>query len=352
MDTDLVQQIEMLFGSIGVILGLFFSIFLLGTRKEQPLWNLFLGIYLLTFGLRIGKSVFHYFYEIDGAIRNFFLAILFCVGPSIWLHTKYRVLQKKEWDTKDGIHYLPVALLLPVCWFIPNEGPENPSALFPIFYNSIIVHMMVYCIMGSMWFLRKKSDESIILDKTSAKWLTYFLGINLVFVVCYALISHVFLPFYIGLSFLFSFLVVFLSLWALKNPKLFKKPIEKYSLSNMDERRAEKIMDRVKEYFKETKPYLNPELSLASLSTEMGVSTKDLSQAINQREKLNYSQFVLDYRIEEAKRLLLSDSHKHMTIAAIAYDSGFNSISSFNSAFKRTVKITPLAFQKRSQKSS
>ncbi|KQC30106.1 helix-turn-helix domain-containing protein [Flagellimonas eckloniae] len=349
METGILQQLELLLGSIGVILGFFFSAVLFGGRKQQPVYNIFLGVYLAAFSLRIGKSIFHYFYDLDSAIRNFFLSILFCVGPSLWLYTSYLIRKKESFSRKHLVHYSVFLFLLPICWAIPNNGPEQYSIWFVIFYNAIIVHMAGYCLFSFFWFLSNREKYPKKEVQIVNKWLSYFLGLNVVFVIAYVLVSKIAFPFYIGLSFLFSSMIVILAIWALKNPVVFNKSIRKYRLSNIDEQAAGETMDLIKDYFEREKPYLNPNLTLTLLSKQLKVSAKELSQSINQQEHLNYSQFILMYRIEEAKRLLLSDTHKNFNIASIAYDSGFNSISSFNTAFKKLTGTTPLAFQKTSR---
>ncbi|MDT0607404.1 helix-turn-helix domain-containing protein [Croceitalea rosinachiae] len=346
MESEILQQIEILLGSIGVILGIFFAVYLLINCKRLPKANLFLAIYLLTFSLRIGKSVFHYFYTIDGQIRNFFLTILFCVGPSIWLYVKYTIKYKALLKKVDYLHYAIFLVLLPICWFIPNNGPENYSLIFALFYNSITIHIFIYCFFSMVWFIRNRSLERSKHHKVKQVWLSYFLGSNLLFVLFYFLISEGIFPFYIGLSFFFSALIIFYSLRALNNPILFRVQVEKYEKSTLGSKEAMQIVQLIRYQFSKRRLYLNPELSLALLSEEVNVSAKELSQAINQIEKVNYSQFILEYRIEEAKRLLKSESHHNLTIASIAYDSGFNSISSFNTAFKKITGLTPLAFQK------
>ncbi|MEL6942615.1 MAG: hypothetical protein AAFO82_08095 [Bacteroidota bacterium] len=70
MNTELVRHIELLTGSIGVILGLFFADLLFATRQKQPKANLFLAIYLLAFSLRVGKSLFHNYFEINAASKK------------------------------------------------------------------------------------------------------------------------------------------------------------------------------------------------------------------------------------------------------------------------------------------
>jgi AraC-like DNA-binding protein len=56
------------------------------------------------------------------------------------------------------------------------------------------------------------------------------------------------------------------------------------------------------------------------------------------------------FRIEEAKRLLHQEEFKNQTIASIAFEVGFNSISSFNTAFKKATGETPMAYRQRLSK--
>ncbi|MBX2870900.1 MAG: AraC family transcriptional regulator, partial [Saprospiraceae bacterium] len=87
-------------------------------------------------------------------------------------------------------------------------------------------------------------------------------------------------------------------------------------------------------------------LQLSKLSARLEVYSKILSQVINQKEELNYSQYVSKYRVEEVKRLMQMPAYTNMTIAAMAYDSGFSSISTFNAAFKRHAGQTAKAYRK------
>ncbi|MFP2997790.1 helix-turn-helix domain-containing protein [Spongiivirga sp. MCCC 1A20706] len=342
MNTELQQHIELLFGSIGVILGLFFSIFLLISRKKQPKANIFLAIYLIAFSLRIGKSLFHNYFEIDATLRTYFLTIQLCIGPSLLLYSSYLFKREITSFHRAYIHYIPFFVLLSIAWLIPNNG--NP--IFGIFYTILIAHMFGYTLFSLFWLNKPTKRKATPGDHKIKTWLHYFLGANLLVIILYFLISEMIIPFYLGLSFLFSLVIIFFSFWALKNPFLFRVPAEKYKHSPIDDAEAFQLVERLKKLMNSEKPYLNPSLTLLELSTKLAVSSKALSQAINQTESLNYSQFVSKYRIEEVKRLLRSDSHAKFTIAAIAYDSGFNSISSFNAAFKKHTGTTALDFRK------
>ncbi|NJK95779.1 MAG: AraC family transcriptional regulator [Bacteroidales bacterium] len=92
------------------------------------------------------------------------------------------------------------------------------------------------------------------------------------------------------------------------------------------------------------KPYLEPKLTLNALAAELNISVNYLSQLINQYQGKNFYDFVNGFRIEEFKSRVLSPKNQHLTILALAFDSGFNSKSSFNLAFKKHTGLTPSEF--------
>lgn len=342
MTFELLGHIELILGSIGVVLGIFFALFLITNWQKQPRANLFLSVYLLAFSLRIGKSLFHNYFEIDATLRTFILTTLLCVGPSIWLYALNLI--KSETKNKNYIffHFIPFLILASISWLIPNNG----SWIFGIFYNFLIAHMFCYIIFSLLWLKKQKNTKTIKENNKLKNWLNFFLILNLILVVMYFLISElIFLP-YIALSFLFSIVIILLSFWALKNPFLFQVSSKKYKNSTINRNDAFRLIVKLKNLMDEEKPYLNPSLNLSELSTKLSVSTKELSQVINQTESLNYSQFISKYRIEEVKCLMKSPTYSKMTIAAIAYDCGFNSISTFNTAFKKHSGSTAISYRK------
>lgn len=96
----------------------------------------------------------------------------------------------------------------------------------------------------------------------------------------------------------------------------------------------------------ESKPYLNPKLTLAELSEMSGINTHLLSRVINEKHNKNFFAFINSYRIEEFKKIIENDESKHLTLLAVAYDAGFNSKTTFNTAFKKLTNQTPREYFK------
>jgi AraC-like DNA-binding protein len=103
----------------------------------------------------------------------------------------------------------------------------------------------------------------------------------------------------------------------------------------------EKIVNSVIKYVKDESLYLDADLKLNSLSEKCNIPSYQISKSINFILNKNFNEFINDFRIIESKRKLSSAEFEHVTILAIALESGFNSKSSFNAQFKKRENTTP-----------
>jgi AraC-like DNA-binding protein len=96
---------------------------------------------------------------------------------------------------------------------------------------------------------------------------------------------------------------------------------------------------------KTEKRFLDTTLTLADVAKELNTNTSYLSRIINARASQNFSQFINDYRIHEARRLLADSGFSNLSIEGIAQTVGFKSKSAFNTAFKNKTGVTPSFYQ-------
>jgi AraC-like DNA-binding protein len=94
-------------------------------------------------------------------------------------------------------------------------------------------------------------------------------------------------------------------------------------------------------YMKETKPFLDPGLTLGKLSAQLDTTPEFLSGIINGSLNLNFYDFINHYRTEEFKSLCSNPKNAGYTLISLAFDSGFNSKATFNRVFKKEVGLTP-----------
>ncbi|SMD34665.1 transcriptional regulator, AraC family [Reichenbachiella faecimaris] len=88
-------------------------------------------------------------------------------------------------------------------------------------------------------------------------------------------------------------------------------------------------------------PYLDSSLSLRALSEQIGIHPNQLSWLINERFQKNFNEFINQYRVEAFKRKAKDPKNAHLTLIGLAYESGFNSKTVFNTFFKKETGITP-----------
>lgn len=105
------------------------------------------------------------------------------------------------------------------------------------------------------------------------------------------------------------------------------------------------VQEKIEKVMTEERLYLDSNLSLKTLSSYMKMPSHIVSIVINEQLGKSFIQLVNNYRIEDAKKLLLKNDET-LSISTIAFDVGFNSVSTFNRAFKNYQGITPSEFQK------
>ncbi len=117
---------------------------------------------------------------------------------------------------------------------------------------------------------------------------------------------------------------------------------------------ALKISDHVAEGYFETlmvfmktkKPFLNEDCTIQTVAEETKIPLHHLSNILNQRLNKSFPDFMNEFRVEEAKKLLLNGISEKMTLEAIGYECGFGSKTSFNKAFKKHTNRTPSEYRR------
>lgn len=99
-------------------------------------------------------------------------------------------------------------------------------------------------------------------------------------------------------------------------------------------------------HISETKPYLNPDLSLRDLANQIDIHPNHLSWILNNSIGKNFNECINSYRIEAFKSIAKAPENENLTIEGLAYESGFNSKTVFNTYFKKETGLTPKQFLK------
>ena len=107
------------------------------------------------------------------------------------------------------------------------------------------------------------------------------------------------------------------------------------------------LKDALAGIMRDDEVYREPGLTISVLARRLGVSQHKLRALINtELGYANFSAYLNTYRIEAVKKALARRETQHLPILTIAMESGFNSLSTFNSAFKMLEGVTPSAYRK------
>lgn len=215
--------------------------------------------------------------------------------------------------------------------YVENHTNSNNSSYKWLFQMTMLL-LIAHAVVVFRLFL-SYTDYNLLLN-----WSTIVIGICTLIISCWFVLK------------------------ALKNPALFKG-VDSTMVALNNELKTKSItsdqgsfdaqksvemasqMDLVKKYILENEPYLEPSLTIQELSKQVAIPVRDLSLLINRHSNQHFFDFINEFRIEKAKQLMKDPSNKKLTILEILYQVGFNSKSSFNTAFKKFTNQTPTSFR-------
>lgn len=95
--------------------------------------------------------------------------------------------------------------------------------------------------------------------------------------------------------------------------------------------------------------YLDTALTLRTLAAEAELHPNKLSWMLNDQVGVSFNDYVNNFRLECFKQKALDPANKNFTLLGLAFESGFNSKSTFNDYFKKKTGITPRKWLKEHQ---
>ncbi|MEX0287619.1 MAG: helix-turn-helix domain-containing protein [Flavobacteriaceae bacterium] len=345
---DFLEILLVLISGAGLLHGVFFAGYLFFFNNKRSLANLILGLILVIMAFRIGKSVMLYFGDDLEPLFIFAgLSLLLMIGPLL----RWYVIAMTTPNFKSPKSYLveltPFLLVFMMSLFIDKDwfNEHNKTAIV-LFASSIIfiyLHLAFYIFIASRQVgkRRKEHPESQRTRSQAAvlKWLRFLLiGFVLIWISYVLNIIEDTVPYIVG-PIVYSMVIYYLSYVAYK----LKSTTMDGDVFEQSDRAA--LFDQISKIMAKEKAYLEPEVSLASLSKRLSTSSQKTSEVINQYAKQNFNDYINYHRIQEAKKLLTSEHAERFTISSIAFDIGFSSLSSFNTAFKKFEGTTPSRYR-------
>lgn len=365
---------------ISLFISLFLAFFVISVKTEHKLSNRLFSVFLILSSIDMSGILFDFIIEGPSNIGMFRNSIAFLPLPVFYLYALSVCYYDFKLKAKHLLHLIPFLLanliLLPRFYLIDLSSKikflENRSSMLEIQCIHIFFHIQILAYITAVFLILRKARK-IYLENyagasiTSLKWL-FELTLALSIFYFIAFIKNIFkfsdYPYVsewvqIGLFVVQLLIISWYLFKALNNPGLFRnidsklklvsdiilenKNIELQSL-NKKEYNSEII--KLKNYMIDKKPFLNPYVTIQEISKDLKIPTRELSVLINHTLGQHFFDFVNTYRIENAKKILKDHAKSKETILEILYEVGFNSKSSFNTAFKKHTGFTPTEYRK------
>lgn len=340
-------------GKIIVFLMILLSIFLITAKSSNKLANQLFAAFLLVTSLDL---IGFFVLEISSdTLRCLKYASVLLQMPLYYLYVKSVCYFNFKLSAKDLFHAIPfIGFYL---FLMATSVSDNSYSIFEI-SASVQYYAYIIAIFLTLGHFKKLFQENYTTNhQNTYKWLfqtTIFFLIGNVFVK----IRH-FMPLeengilLANINLLISLFALFVICWfvlkALYQPHLFlgvdknlkalKPPAVKMQSTEQNENMA-----LLSTFMNKEKPYLDPELNLQKLAFNLNLPEKQISQLINQQIGKHFFDFINEFRIKDAKVLLREQ--EELTVLEILYKIGFNSKSSFYTAFKKETNQTPTAYRK------
>ncbi len=358
---------------LGAIHGVFLSIVLVTLKNTRTLANRLLALILIMFStIIIVHALFHQ--EADHNLTKAFsedyhlitspyifdtLALM--IGPLTYYYFKAIVDPKFTFQKGRLIHFIPAivcfAVLLTIAMITGGTFPggDRISSVFLVIRGFVFVQFLFYIILMVRYGYEKVwATKNLDLGGGTVQWLSVLIASYVVIWSVAILLSmtdagnetwnYVWV--------ISSVLIYACGYLGLRQPGVFQgtlpskpEPEEKYKKSILSVEKADEYVRKLRDIMDQERPYLNAELSLPIMAAKLKIPVHHLSQVINEQFHQNFSEYVNYYRVSHARVLLQDESNDHLKIAEIGYQSGFNSLSVFNTAFKKVCNKTPRQFR-------
>ena len=379
MEITFVNAIELL----AAFQAFLFAAYLLTMKTGNKSSNFFIAFFLVLMGLNLAHNFIDYYLDSFSNLYVFLQMTIYLAAPSLFLYIQSSIDPGFKIKWKTGLHLLPwIAFnlaIIPSVYLVNITNPDavesdSHAVLNNILFISFYLQNFIY--LGFAFSLLKRFkrlyDEGF--SNTDIRKYHYLIRLNsLVFIVfIVSAIKNFMLYNYDGILpgyavQLVLFLILVLFCWiiikGLQSPELFRVnedilPPVKAMVKQEDadhklklQPDADRKLEQVKSFMDENEPYLDASLSLHDLARQSKIPSRELSLLINHYLNKHFFDFVNEYRIDKAKQFLTDPEKEDFTVLEILYDVGFNSKSSFNTAFKKHTGITPTQFRKSNLKS-
>ncbi len=357
--------------TLGAVQCLLISIALVSTKTGNRLANRHLAFFLLILSLFIFDEILYNsgLYQFYPYTYGWGTIFDFLIAPSFYLYVIALTTNENKIIRKQIAHFvLPLFILIlqlpeilqssaeKISTFLSDKHDNLTLEFFDYVFNFLQhIYISSYLVFTLVILNRAQKDDhlskNIPVKFTFLKRLTYALLI--------VLAIHMFFfysPYFdessdVYLLFMLTIIVYMMAFIGLRQSEIFTADLlninpPKYKKSTLTEDVSESVIINLENLMEKEELFKDSTLKLPDLASRLKVTTHQLSQIINEKFEKNFFNYLNYYRIESAKEILKDPSSENRTMPDIAFEVGFNSLSVFNSAFKKVTEMSPSEYRK------
>ena len=331
-----IDKVIAIIASVGLFQALVLVVYLFTVKNGNKKANVFLAIVIAGITVRVAKSLIGNYIPLAGWQRNIGISGIFLAGPFLWFYGITLLDNVKLISRWRYLHLLPFLIFIGLLFVIPSAGR------FANFWNYGIVafHLLIYLVLSWKLLFQGRSGSS----KISFKWYRNILmGVTVIWFYYLGNFLNI-TPYYIAGPIFYTLLIYALSYLFLHRQNF---GLEKYGKSNLDKATSKDLFQKLITLFQGKDIFQESAITLQTVAEKLAISPRIVSQVINENSGQNFSDFVNQYRIENAQLLLRDAKYANEKIATIAFQAGFGTVTSFNVAFKNKTGVTPSEYRKK-----
>jgi AraC-like DNA-binding protein len=353
----------------------FFAGLLISTKKPATTANRLMSAWLFLICVELIFALLNS--RVIGMYAFPFVA--FTYGPLLYLYVVFMTNPGRKFNWLSLIHFIPFVVFFTVSVIFRNIpllkdlrsffAPDRFISLRIVYSTCFILSVTAYSILAFIEIRKHQNNLKNLVSYTSnvitLNWLKIVsIGFYLAFLILFILggLNMIgdfipFDPYFVVFGFIAIFSFVF-SFYGIKQPVIFGEEVkipgaiakdsEKYVKSGLKDKKAAEYLEKLVSLVETDKPYLDRDLSIQDLSDMTGIPRHHITQVLNEKHKKNFFTFINEYRVKEVIARFSEPKNNNFTILAIAYDSGFNSKTTFNSIFKNQTGMTPSEYREKS----
>jgi len=361
---------------ITIFISLLLTFFLLTVKSKNRLANFLLAGFILVCAFDISGIIIGQNLKNKPELYKLIKSFIFLIFPLFYHYVLSICYINFKLKIKSLFHLLPFAfynlIILTALLFAKSELLSFALHKLLWIFSTFLLKLQALLYLIAIIYVLKKYKKIFLENYAYGnidiyKWLSrivlvFLITLPITIIKDFSIFTN-HKGFYIWTIIVLTSIALLMLSWiilkALYSPEIFRgidpeiKPTRKVTNRKKENKSIETglgskysaTIEQLRKHMIEKEPFLEPTLTLQDLALQINIPVRELSILINQHTGQHFFDFINKYRIEKAVEIIEKSSKREFTIQQIYFEVGFNSKSSFNTAFKKHTQLTPSEYK-------